>query len=158
MKKVLTLLAVILLAGTLCACGERSEATLSADLDALYEQLLGSAEDLPEMVAVPESKISKLFGLEPEDCNQLVISLCSESVRADEIWMIEAKDDSAADRAEALAEARLEQRRDEMKNYLPDQYAVLQQAKLVRRGRFVALFVSPEAADMADMFLNALGG
>ena len=46
----------------------------------------------------------------------------------------------------------------EMENYLPDQYAVVQQAKLIREGRLIALFVSPEAGTMEELFLKALRG
>ena len=158
MKKWLSMAAAILLIFVLCACGASGAAQKTADLGALYEQLLTAAEDAPEMVRVPESKLEKLFGLHPEDCGEIIVSLCAESVRADEIWLIEAKDETAADYAQEMAAARLEQRKEEMKSYLPDQYAVLQSAELLRQGNYVALLVSPSAAEMAELFEAAFKG
>lgn len=156
MKRLYTLVALIMCVLLLSACGGGETEQKTVDLGPVYDELIGSFE-LPEMVVVPENRLERAFGVKSEDCAQVVIALCADSVRADEIWLVEAVDEEAAQRIEALAEARLEQRKGEMENYLPDQYAVLCDAQLIREGRYVALFVAPESKGMADVFRSALG-
>ena len=149
------LLAALLL---LSACGGGSSGKSEpVALDALYEEMTAVCPDV-EFVPVPEGRLEKLFGLRSEDCRQAIVALCGESLRADELWLIEATDEEAAARAEELAAGRLEQRKAETENYLPDQYAVLCRAELIRQGRFVALIVSPSAKELASLFLEATGG
>ena len=137
------------------AAAAETQASESPDLEAVYQDFEESFE-LPEMAAVSEKRRDAILGIAPEDCLQAVTVLCGDSVRADEIWMIEAVDDAAADRIAELAQARLDQRAQEMENYLPDQLQIVKQAKLVREGRFVGLFVSPDADAMEEAFRAAI--
>lgn len=166
MKRIQWTALIAALALLLAACGAapapetaapaaETQTTESPDLEAVYQDFEESFE-LPEMAAVSEKRRDAILGIAPEDCLQAVTMLCGDSVRADEIWMIEAADDAAADRIAELAQARLDQRAQEMENYLPDQLQIVKQAKLVREGRFVGLFVSPEADAMEDAFRSAV--
>ena len=132
-----------------------TETVDSPDLEGVYQQFQEKLS-LPEMAAVSEKRRDAILGIAPEDCLQAVTVLCGDSVRADEIWMIEAADDAAADRIAELAQVRLDQRAQEMENYLPDQYQIVKQAKIVREGRFVGLFVSPDADAMEELFRAAI--
>ena len=166
MKRIQWTALIAALALLLAACGAapapetaapaaETQAGESPDLEAVYQDFEESFE-LPEMAAVSEKRRDAILGIAPEDCLQAVTMLCGDSVRADEIWMIEAADDAAADRIAELAQARLDQRAQEMENYLPDQLQIVKQAKLVREGRFVGLFVSPEADAMEEAFRSAV--
>ena len=166
MKRIQWTALIAALALLLAACGAapapetaapaaETQAGESPDLEAVYQDFEESFE-LPEMAAVSEKRRDAILGIAPEDCLQAVTMLCGDSVRADEIWMIEAADDAAANRIAELAQARLDQRAQEMENYLPDQLQIVKQAKLVREGRFVGLFVSPEADAMEDAFRSAV--
>lgn len=166
MKRIQWTALIAALALLLAACGAapapetaapaaETQAGESPDLEAVYQDFEESFE-LPEMAAVSEKRRDAILGIAPEDCLQAVTMLCGDSVRADEIWMIEAADDAAADRIAELAQARLDQRAQEMENYLPDQLQIVKQAKLVREGRFVGLFVSPDADAMEDAFRSAV--
>ena len=134
----------------LCACG--SEPAVSADLNALYEKL-SSAEGMNELVSVPAEKGLIFFGIDPADCVQEITAICTDSLLADELWLIEAKDEAAAQRIEALAKQRLAQKGEELKSYLPEQYKAVEMAKLERRGTYVILLVSP-AVDRLSALVN----
>ena len=149
MKKLTILLAVLLLASCLCACGQESAA--APDMQERFEALQ-KAEGAPGMLQVPAEKCVFLYGIAQEDCKQQVVAICEDSLRADEYWLIEAVDAAAADRIEALAQTRLAQKADELESYLPEQYEVVKQAKLLRRGNCVILLVSPQAETLAHSF------
>ena len=80
---------------------------------------------------------------------------CEDGLRIDEIWLVETKDENEAKRIEEMAKKRVEQLMQETENYLPDQYAVAKQAEIMRKGKLIALFLSPDAAKMASLFKNA---
>ena len=146
-KTVLLLLAVLLLAG-LCACGQENAAP---NMQERFEALQ-KADQTPEMLVVPPEKCTILFGVVQEDCAQQIVAICQDSLRADEYWLIEAANSAAADRIEALARTRLEQKASELENYLPEQYEVVKQARLLRQGNCVILLVSPQADALAQVF------
>jgi predicted small lipoprotein YifL len=155
MKKrivILTLLAALLL---LPACGKKAEnAAPKADLAALYAELT-ALPDAPEMVPVSEKRMLNYYGIDPAACPQAMISRCSDGLRADEIWLVEAQNDEAARKIKELAEARVTLVAQETENYLPDQYAVVKQAKIIQNGSSVGLFISPQADKMAELFQAA---
>lgn len=147
------LASVLLLAALLlAACGSRPAA--SADLPAVYDSISDSLA-LPEMLVLPAQRVQNYYGLDPESCPQLLIAVCDEGLRVDEIWLIEAADEKAAEALLATARSRIEQICTETENYLPDQYAVAKAAQALRIGNSVGLFVSPDAKAMADLFTKA---
>ncbi len=147
----LTLLALPLL---LTGCGGKEKSVPRADLPALYEQLK-ALPDAPEMVLISEKRMVNYYGIDPQVCPQALLARCSDGLRADEIWLVEAADEAAAKTIAERAEARIRQLCEETENYLPEQYLIVKQAKVVQVGNSVGLFISPQSDRMADMFRAA---
>lgn len=144
------LAALLLLSG----CQKKPEAAPHADFAALYAALT-ALPDAPEMVPVSEKRMLNYYGIDPAVCPQAMISRCSDGLRVDEIWLVEAQSDEAARKIKELAEARVTLVGQETENYLPDQYAVVKQAKIIQNGSSVGLFISPQADKMAELFQAA---
>ena len=155
-KRILPLLLALALV-LLTACGASAPKEINADLNQVYAQL-GEKLELPEMLLLSEKKILDYTGLDPAACSQALVAICGEGLRVDEIWLVEAADEDGAKAVQDLARARVEQICAETQDYLPDQYAVAKEARIVTVGRFVALFVSPDAAEMENLFRQALEG
>lgn len=141
---------IVLLLALLCLAGCGQPAAEAPDFQAVYDSMTAVA-DMPDMVVVPNDKGEFLFGIAPGDCRQEIVAICQDSLLADELWLIEATDKEAADRIEALAQNRLQQKAAELENYLPEQYQVVQQAQLSREGNCVVLLVSPLAKELAKL-------
>ena len=144
----LLLIFVLLLAG----CGEKSAA--HADLQAVYDKI-GSSLELPEMLPLSEKNLENYYGIDVSACKQLIAAISDDGLRVDEIWLIETGSEKEAEALLALARSRIEQICAETENYLPDQYAVAKNAQAIRIGASVALFISPDAKEMADIFTKA---
>lgn len=140
---------ILLLAACLCACGKSGETAI--DLDKAYADMT-ALEGLPSMFVLAPDKAEYIYGLMQSDCARQTVALCENSVMADEIWLVEATDSAAADRVEALAKQRLEQKAAETRDYNPEQYRVVQDGKVLRKGNYVALIVSAKSAEMAKFF------
>ena len=122
-----------------------------AELQAFYDSLAAEA-GLEDMVALSAATVYNAYGIAPEDYTQGIAALCGDSVRVDEIWLFEAADEEAAVRILAAAQARIEARREEMEDYLPDQYEITRHAVAVREGRYAALFIGPTSEEQAAAF------
>ena len=146
------LCALALLILLLPACG--SAAGEDADLSALYAQMEEKFA-LPAMSALSERQLERYYGIDTAACPQLVVMQCDDGLRVDEIWLIQAADEGAAEQLLALAQSRLDQLAAETENYLPDQYAVVRDSRALRVGSYVALLISPDAAEMEELFRGA---
>ena len=146
------LCALALLILLLPACG--SAAGGDADLSALYAQM-EEKFTLPAMSALSERQLERYYGIDTAACPQLVAMQCDDGLRVDEIWLIQASDEAAAEQLLALAQSRLDQLAAETENYLPDQYAVVRDSRALRVGSYVALLISPDAAEMEELFRGA---
>ena len=99
----------------------------------------------------PDSRIST-GSATLADCAQYKVALCAEGMEADEIWLIEAKDDTALEKLQQRAQTRIEAKLGEAAYYVPDQYAVIEKAELVVIGRYIALLVSPDVDTLKATF------
>ena len=141
MKKILTLLLAFSLVLSLAACGGKTEEPVSIDVNTLYESY---GEYLPEMFYPDEATLLNFLGIDVADCAQYKVAICAEGLRADEVWLIEAKDEAAMERLYQLAETRIVSKLDETETYAPDQYLIVQEAVILTNGRYLALLISPD--------------
>ena len=140
MKKIISLILVLVLMMSLAACGGK-EKTASVDVKALYESF-GSY--MPDMFFPDEDTMMNFLGIEAKDCVQYQVAICAEGMRADEVWLIEAKNASALEDLRQLAETRVEAKKDETVSYAPDQYVVVEKAVILTEGNYLALLISPD--------------
>ena len=153
MKRLLVcLLAAMLL--VLCACGTEGSAVDSAqngtddgaaasaaDLSLVYEAMEAT---LPEMMLMDETSMLNYYGVDAALCNQAVLAICADGLRADEVWLAEAKDAAALEELKAMAESRLAAKEEETVSYSPEQYEVVKEAELYTEGLYLLFLVSPD--------------
>lgn len=175
MKKVLILILTMTMMLTIAACGgNQTEATqpvteapatepsgeitvgLWLEMKDVYAKL-GTAAQLPEMIELNESLMLDYCGIAAEDVQQAVVVICADSLRTDEIWLLEAVDEAAAEKLAGLANKRLEKKGEESITYSPEQYAVVEKAKLLQNGCYLALIVSPDVDTLATVVSQELG-
>lgn len=143
------LLAALMLC--LAGCGNKA-ASVEMDVESVYEEMEGT---LPEMVIMDEKTMLNFCGIEAEMCNQVVVAVCADGLRADEIWLIEAADEDALETLQDLADGRLLRKGEESVTYSPEQYAVVQEAEVITAGNYLAVIVSPDVDDLVEIFEDA---
>lgn len=141
MKKALALILALALVLSMAACGGKTEETVSVDVDALYESY---GQYLPDMLFPDEETMMNFLGISVENCAQYKVAICAEGMRADEVWLIEAKDAAALETLKGLAQTRIEAKLEETVSYAPDQYVVVEKAQLLTSGQYLALLISPD--------------
>lgn len=138
----------------LTACGSKPVPAAHVDMQRIFEQIQ-ALPDTPEMLLLSEKRMQTYYGVDPAACPQAVMAVSSDGLRVDEIWLVETSGEEAAKDLTAKAESRIKQVCTETENYLPDQYAVAKEGKVVRIGNNVALFVSPQAEALEKLFRQA---
>lgn len=164
MKKLFVLCMAIVMAFSLFGCGEKpedskneetggsTEGAVELNMEQVYEKLA-----IQGMIKLEESMILNLCGVAAEDVKQAVVAICEDSLKTDEIWLMEAKDADAAKKIVSAANNRLETKGAESVTYSPEQYAVVQKAKLLQKGNYIALIVSPDVDTLAETFRQEVG-
>lgn len=142
MKKVLSLMLALSLVLSMAACGGKAEEVASVDVNALYESY---GPYMPDMFYPDEATLLDFLGIDVEDCVQYKVAICAEGMRTDEVWLIEAKDETALETLRQLAQTRIESKLDETVSYAPDQYVIVEKAELLTHGLYLALLISPDS-------------
>ena len=146
------LIAVMLLVLVLAGCGS---AVKEVNLEQLYTDL--EAVGMPAMVKLQSSMMLDFYGIQEADVKQAVVTVCSDGLRADEVWLLEAVDAAAAERLKGLAENRLKQKDAESVTYSPEQNAIVKKALLMVEGNYVILITSPDVEAMTAKVTAAFG-
>lgn len=153
MKKLICLILSLLLLLSVAGCqGE----TVKMDMQAVYADM-GKAVQIPEMLELNESLMLDYCGIRAEHVKQAVVLICADSLRTDEIWLLEAKDAASAKALMELAQKRLTKKGEESITYSPEQYKVVEKAQLLQVGNCIALLVSPDVDAMVKVFNQAAG-
>lgn len=157
MRKSLILILTLALMLSFAACGGgEALAPVQMQPQELYTRL-GQEVQIPAMLSLNEGMMLDLCGIQKADVTRAVVAICEDSLRTDEIWMVEAADEAAAQRITELAKKRLTKKGEESITYSPEQYAVVEKALLLQNGNFVILLVSPDAEAMLSAVKTATG-
>ena len=172
MKKLFAMIMALVMVLSLTACGG-TDTTASTngtngttdptnaeinqlDLNATYTTITAGVE-MPDMYELDEEQMLDLYGIRPEYCNQAVVRLCVNSLRADELWLLEAVDAEAMAKLKTLLDSRLEQKDAESIMYDPEQNAIVKAAQIIEVGNYLVMIVSPDAQAIAQAFRTAAG-
>lgn len=152
MKRImLLLLAAMLLVLGACSAPEKG-APVSDAPATLAEKVNMTAEDAGNLAALTAEDLEDVLGAVPADYTEFVF-LQSEGMDGRELLAVRAADRDAAGRVAGMAEAYLERRLKETRNYAPEAYKLLSEAKVRTKNLTVVLAVGPNGAQEADFIL-----
>ena len=164
MKKVKSILALALsatlLLALLCACGEPAasgNADVTIDLNALWTNISALGDEdgaLSEMafIEVTDDDLANIYDIDAADLDGYLARVPMMNVSATEFFMAKVKD-GKMDTVKAALEARQANLVTTWSSYLPDQYDLVKNYKLVTNGSYVFFAVS-KFADQAETLFN----
>ena len=124
-------------------------------LDAIYTEIRNQIS-CPDMLELNEKTIESYLGLLPADYLDGRFYLCANNLKADEIWIVELENESAAQDMLAKVFKRIEVKTASYDKYLPEESEISRRGIAATKGNYVALFISPDAKRMQEIFLSAL--
>lgn len=156
-KYVLSVYVIIILSLFLSACGATPASSVSVDRGAqfvqAYEQMEGK---LPEMMEMPEDTVLDFYGIDPAEYSAALFRLSVDNMLADEVILIQAKDEPSATHIEEMLNGRLQAKAEEAESYSPDQYAIISKCSVYRDGLTLAMIVNANAEEMLTVFQQAI--
>ena len=139
MMKKLLCAALMLAVLTLCACGATTAKTV--DMTAVMPVMMEYTYAKDEMLMLTEDDLLELYGIEAADVKQFAAAIGLNSLKADEIVLLEAVDAEAAKRVKEMLDNRYQSKLNETRNYLPEEFAKIEKCKVSMEGNFVSLIV-----------------
>ena len=122
----------------------------AGSLKAAVEAAIGDATELAPFTA---EELTDMTGIVPEDVADFVF-LQGNGMDGREILVIRAKNDAAADRVAKQLDEYLERRKEEHRDYAPDAYKLLTDAKVERKGLLLAVISGKNAAAELSALLS----
>jgi len=126
-----------------------------ADLTAVWNDMK-ACEKMPQMIEFDANAMLDTCGIKAEDCVSAVVAVSSDGLLADEVWLIEAKDEDALARITDLANKRIIDKDESSKTYSPEQNKIVKDAQIITKGNVLALIVSPDVDELAKVFNDAV--
>lgn len=130
---------------------EEKEDTPATSLESVKNAIITIA-GIKDPLDVPTARLSSLYGIEPSMVKQSACFVTIEGAFPDEIVMIEAVDEAAADSIAALLNNRLAEVKEQSKSYDAENYALAQQCSVDKKGCFVTMFLTPQHANMKIIY------
>lgn len=163
MKKLIALLLALSCVFALCACEDtdskddspQNEPAQELDLTALGQQMTEKMN--VTLLPLPENMLLNQYGLSAEDCAQMLVYSDYDGTKCNEVWLVEAVDETALENVKTLAQNRVDSLLTQSNNYNADVYAASEEARIETRGLYLALVVttSADSGEVMDLFLNA---
>lgn len=152
MKKLIIILLSAVMLLSFAACGGGT-ATKQADLTKVMADMKAKLTNT-EMMDLSKEDLMPNYGIDANDVKQFAAYVDSTGIKGDEIIFLEGKDADAAKRIKEKLDARYKQKEVEMKDYLPEEYAMLKKCTVNQDGNYVSMIVSPQYEDL-DKIYNA---
>lgn len=123
----------------------------SVDLTAVKNAIV-SGVGVIDPLDVPAARLEGLYGIDASLVKQAASFVTIEGAFPDEIVMIEAVSEEAAEMIQVLLGVRLSEVKEQSKSYDPENYALAQQCSVGKKGAFVSMFLAPQHAKMQAIF------
>lgn len=150
MKKITcAILAIISLLCCFTACGDNTPKEVN--VSSVYNEI-ESAITVPDFIELTESDITDYVAVDTADLKQMIVKISAEAISADQIVICEAIDEEAARRVESAFTAYLNSVKSSFENYLPSEYAKMEDTQVQRNGNYIYYAVSSEADAIEDIF------
>lgn len=120
----------------------------------LAEKAAASLVDAAGLMPFPLEELEMTMDLTREDYEEVVWLVSEDGVSAREVIVLRAKDREKATEAAEKLEAYRQRRLRETRDYLPDEYALLNAARVESRGRTAALIVGEYAPRETEKLLQ----
>lgn len=151
--KLFTVLGMILIIAALSGCSpsekhEPPKAPAVSDIAAKIQETV----DLSEMNEADGQKLTRLYGINSEDVEEYWIMVPGSNIKAQEIAVIKAKDSDKAEEIVEKLQARVERQANSFKDYIPDEYFLIQNHVLKSQGNYVFLVISEESDEAEKIF------
>ncbi|MDD6062736.1 MAG: DUF4358 domain-containing protein [Oscillospiraceae bacterium] len=143
MKKTICFILATILCFCFASCGHKAEPP-QVSLSTVMQEIRSSVS-LPEMMDLTAENLQDYFGIEAGEITDFAACINANGYEKEEIILLCASDAASAESLVQKLNLSLENAAAEMQNYLPEQYALVQQSAVRTDGLIVSLCISENA-------------
>ena len=158
MKKIVSILLVILIACSFAACSGSSEKSpVSIDLALVKTEMLQELTPT-DPIEIQTDALLNLYGIAAEDVEESACYTTMDGAFPEEVIIVKAKDADALKRIEEKMNNRIAEVKVQSQSYDAENYAIAQKSEVQKYGNYIAMFLSPDYDSLVNIFASYFEG
>lgn len=113
----------------------------------IYDEIAANVT-LSSPVAMDDDFISNYYGIDASTLEEYVFSMSEDATSAETIIIMKAKDASNISSLSDCLQIVVDEKKNEMENYLPEQFAIVEKSSVKTKDNYVWLVISENADDI----------
>ncbi|MBM7649265.1 hypothetical protein JOC78_002218 [Bacillus ectoiniformans] len=151
-KNLLKVVLVVYLMGILSGCGLIvSTASLDVPMEQIDKHITQSA-DLSDLKTGNFLKLKQFYGVTREEVDEFTLYRAPSNIRADETVVIKVKDPAQVEIVKEKLIKRVDQKAVSFKDYLPEEYYLIENYQMNVQGTYILLTISKDADSIVQAF------
>ncbi len=148
MKRLVSLLFVLLLAFSVVGCSSSADVDLSKVMDDINAQF--DSQDLK--VLEDSADLERYYMITEDMVEQFAVEFSTQSSVFTEVVFVEAVDEATASEVATLLNNHYQSRLSEAKSYNPESVAMLESCSVEQNGTYVSLIIGDNATQMKEIY------
>lgn len=108
--------------------------------------------DFSEMIQLDNSRFQNLYDIDPQELDELEVYISASNIKAQEVAVLKVKNDSNIEDIKKKISKRVEEQGNSFKNYLPEEYYLIENNIFKSNGSYALLVISKHADEVEDVF------
>lgn len=150
-KFVITIIVCTITFGALSGCFGKKENVNNLSATEIGEKIKQVA-NLEEMKEGDSKKLQKLYNINTDEVESFVLYTAPTNIKADEIAVIKVKDMKNVENIKEKISSRFEKKSKSFKDYLPDEYFLIEKHVLKTKDNYILLAISKDADKVEKTF------
>ncbi|MEC2260753.1 DUF4358 domain-containing protein [Bacillus thuringiensis] len=150
-KFVITIIVCTITLGALSGCFGKKDNVISLSATEIGEKIK-HVTNLEEMKEGDSKKLQKLYNINTDEVESFVLYIAPTNIKADEIAVMKVKDMKNVENIKEKISNRIEKKSKSFKDYLPDEYFLIEKHVLKTKDNYILLAISKDADKVEKTF------
>lgn len=153
MKKIILLiLSLIMAVGIFSGCGKTEKPQGKNPSVKDISEKIKASTDLSNMKVGDENKLKKIYDIGSDEVAEFALFTAPSNLKADEIAILKLKDEKSLSTIKAKIEKRIEAQSKAFKDYLPDEYFLIEKRVLKTKDNYILFVISKDVDKISSAF------
>lgn len=146
----LSLLALICAVCILSGCSKEEEIK-NVSISEINKKIEENV-DISQMRTANMDKLKKLYDVKEDDVEEFILYTAPTNIKADELAIIKVKKSESIENIKNNISKRVEKKGNSFKDYLPEEYYLIENHILTTKGNYIFFVISDKAEDIENAF------
>lgn len=124
-------------------------------IDDIYQEIQQTVS-LQSPQCMDDDFISNYYGIDAASLEEYVFSMSEDAAQAETVIILKVRNTDSVEKLADSLQTVVDEKKNEMENYLPEQFAIVEKSKVETRENYVWLVISDNADTITDIIENGL--